>query len=325
MSIMSPEELFSKGQPARTIEVLAMLEANGFTDIRRTNGKGGTHIFYAHESLGITGTLVEDHGLVTIRYQKIAAKDCMKAIEKTESLRAEVQEAFQKTVEEKATARLAKIQEALPPYVEAFYGEGQSIIVRDKQVPQIGFTLHSEQEDHLLENKLRHELDSIKRDFFILLDRSHMEYDIYTLFDQDNNFTGEIAHSIYDMEPIVLPPYPEGQDPFGAICDYQDAVLEIDMAHAERKQTLLDKPFISRVLVAHHARRGERHNHVSYNIPGVDKNLSFTFETSSNQRVQGDGSMARISSKELAQLEQTIAGIERAVNASKTEYRKRIA
>lgn len=217
---------------------------------------------------------------------------------------------FAQAAEKESAERLIAIQEQLPPYVEAFYGENSEIIIRDKQIPQIGFTLNTAAEDYLLENKLRHELDTVKREFHILLSRSTMQYDMNIEFDENGTFTGTLSHTLYDIDDVILPPYPQSSDPFTAILDYQNQVLEIDFDHAARKQSALDKIDVKTVLVLHSARRGDRTNQVAYKPPGVKGTLKFTFDTFSNQRVSGDGQTSRISEDELNKLENIVNAIE---------------
>lgn len=312
MRLLSAEELKANRQPIPTLRLIEIAKAHGF-NVRNCKSSHYRCNHSEHPDIGC--------GIVSNDKTAISKLRLAEAIEKVEQRKIErkstAQQKFTQAADKITTERLAAVQAQLPDYVEAFYGEDEQIIVRDRNVPQIGFTLHTAAEDQLLENKMRHELDAAKRQFYILLNRMEMEFDAAVKFDDHGNFTGRLSHTVYDMDDVDLPPYPETISPFNDIADFQNDVLEIDVDHAERREKALAKPFvIEPILVSHTARRGDRENHVRCKIPGVEKNLSFTFATYSNQRVAGNGYRARISEAELERLETTIDGIERRVNAS---------
>ncbi len=319
MSTLSAKDLRRTKQIIPLAALVNVAENHGFT----VRDAKGSHVRYAHEDYpDITGTLISS--TKKIGSQRSLSDAILEVQKRTAEAKQVITDKFTQAADKAAAERLARIQEQLPPYMEAFYGEGDQIILRDKQTPQIGVTLYSPEEDSALERHTRH-MDDMKRDFCRRLCKSRMLFDIDVACDGKGGFLGRLSHSIYDMEELILPPYPEAEDPTAAILEYQAQVEEIDMDHEIKREDILSKDFISRILVTHHTPRGNRTNHVSYKIPGVEKSLRFTFATFSNQRVQATnlnankakkGHTARISKAELIQLEETVSGIEKKISGN---------
>lgn len=301
--LLTPEDLRNTRQAMPTKAILALAQSYGF--IQRN---GGSHIRLKHKihhdvTVGIVGA-----NKTSVSQLRLA--DAIEEVQKRELVAEQaITDKFEQAADKKTATRLANIQQKLPHHIEAFYGKDDHIILRDKHAPQIGITLYSPAEDALLDNKTRY-MDGLKRDFYKLLNRSDIT------LKNNPNLTGLFSHDIYNLE-VTLPPYSEDQDPMEALYTYQAQIEEIDLDHAIRREELLKKPFIiSDVMVGHTARRGKRQNHVTYIISDANKPLSFTFKTFSNQRVEGDGSVARISEAELIKLETVIEKIEKRIEAA---------
>lgn len=320
--LLTVEDLRIINQPIPTRILVHLAENNGFVARRSAGGTSHvrlTHTKYPDIVLGFA------HGTRKKYDQRDLHKAILEIQERDAAAKQAITDKFQQTADKQAATRLANIQKHLPKHIEAFYGEGEQIIVRDTQSPQIGFTLYSAEEDHLLENKIRHQLELDKRELYILLSRSRMEYDIVAPSDKNSEFLGHLSHNIYDMDEVTLPPYPEAEvsETRAAIERYQGHVKDIDLDHAIRKEELLNKDFIhSDIMVTSMARRGERHNYMSI-TSSADTPLSVTFETYSNQRFKGDGSVARISEPALTKLEGVIAEIERKIAATANEQERK--
>lgn len=204
------------------------------------------------------------------------------------------------------------LDQKIPEDLEYRLTESGNIVVTDRTYPQIGITF-SQKDVRLAENKVR-ELTAEKRDYTAALARLVSQYDMTAPTIINGVFDGKLAHAVYDhMATKELPLYQEGSASYMAKASlelYQAEIDNIDKDHLARKRGALALIGIERPIITCSSRRGERHNHVSY-TNGNGKNLHFTFNTFSNQRLSPlcDGTKARISLSELERLERIAYGI----------------
>lgn len=196
------------------------------------------------------------------------------------------------------------IEAKLPAHIEVERDDrtGQ-LVLRDKQIPQLGLTLKPG-EEKILENKVRF-LESLKREAGILLNRARNIYDIDIGSGKNGVFGGTLSHPIYDIPQQTLPPYKAGEDItfFHAMNDYITDVADIDAGHRTQLTSALRQSFVKSVFVLYHSRRGERTNIVSLEDPDGGS-LRFKFETASNRRADSsDLHAGRITEQELRRVE----------------------
>jgi hypothetical protein len=302
MSLPCPYELKKSRDIIPVDRLLRWAETAGF--ITRAPRGGSSHIKCTHEKypdigfvLAKTTTKLDNkrhlaNALIEIRKRE-EAKNCRSS--------------FEVETQDKVKA----ISSKLPAYIEAEhdYQTGQTVL-RDRQIPQIGVTIKAG-EERLLENKIRY-IESLKRDAFILLNRALFSYDIDVGLMRHGNFEGKISHAIYDLPEQTLPPYKAGGDPMALFADLQsyiEQVIEKDLCHVQRLESVLKQPFAGPVFVGFSARRGERTNVVTLEKPnGSDFRL--TFETASNRRANpGDVHGGRITERELERIESVLGGL----------------
>ena len=222
------------------------------------------------------------------------------AIERVQQKEAAITKKFQLAASEKSTARLSNIKNKLPDHIEAFYDDKKQIILRDAETPQIGLTLHCVGEDCQLTTKIE-QLGILKREFYADIGRAHTQYDVQVTKQDDGTYS--ISHNIYNnLENIALPPYPDSEEPLTALMAYIDEVELIDIDHQIRLDTIKEQSNNHHVTASQP--RGDRNNVVE-----LRPNYTLSFKTSSNQRIAGDGSRARISEHSLLTLEQTISSL----------------
>lgn len=232
--------------------------------------------------------------------------DCLVEIEKrTSTSQAKFQEA--------AENRILGLYSKLPPHITAEHDfENGHTVLRDRQLPQLGVTIPFA-EARLAENKIRY-MESLKREAYILLNRAKMEYDVESSIPR-GRFDGTLSHTIYSMEPKVIPDYQAGDVPNRLLLDINDficQVMEQDDDHDKKLDSLLAHDFVSAARVAFHARRGERTNAVRLERPDGGS-FTLIFETASNRRAEiGDIHRGRIAEPELARVDKTIQALARA-------------
>lgn len=272
------KELRRSRQALPTERLCSIAAAAGF-DVR----KGRKHIRCAHS------TYPDIHvGIVsgdTTAISKLRLADAMEEIAFRERRKDDCAKAFHVSASEN---RLTAIREKLPPYITAELTPNGNVVLRDRQIPQIGVTLRSPGEDRLIENRIHNEMEPMKRDIYVQLKRLQSEQDAIAHFDDNGTFTGHVSHEIYgDDFDVDFPVYQEGgniADLYRALNDYKDGITLKDFEQSERKDTLLKRPFLGRVLISHSDQRGERTHHVQAALPGGHK-LMLSFNSFSHARV----------------------------------------
>lgn len=301
MHVPTPEEIKKTGQVIPYQTLVAWAKASGFA-VRRSKG-GTSHIRYWHEEYP------------EICNNFVATSDKLAAQREFANLLEEVQlrklsEAFKAATEEKE-----KLLALVPDHLNAkFDHETGSLVLTDKQLPQLGITIEPDQ-FHLLENKIRNTLDSEKRVLFTLINQAKMIYDIDISVPKRGTFDGILSHRVYGLAPIMIPAYKPGDAPNqcrNILNEYIKEVQAQDRAHTKRLNKILGMSFVQEIEVASHARRGERTFTVHYQSPKLHE-LCTDFHAYSHQRVRPSGKddihTARISEAELAGLERRIYGI----------------
>lgn len=307
-NIPTPEELRRTGQIIPTSKLIRWSENAGFVVRRATRS---SHIVCFHpEFQDIRFNIIHDQG--TPCSQRNLA-DALIELEKRriEAIRS-ISAPFKTVTTEN---KLAAIKEKLPPYIEAETDHKTGkIVLRDQNLPQLGLTLEPG-EERIIENKVRF-LEDMKRETFILLNRARMNYDINTPMHR-GVFTGKLNHSVYrSLETDFVEPYQAGESPdklLNALQTYIGKVEDRDLEYQVRLEDALGNPAIKSLQTAFNARRGDRTNTVSYEMGG--STLSFDFRTTSNRRADTEHDSARITGKELARVEQIVAGIIEAAQA----------
>lgn len=297
-------EMRATRQVIPTQKLVKWLENNGFKV--RICKDGSSHIFAAHRDFKDISTTfakntskLDAQRMVRITLQKLA--------ERQESLAAKFNESglTQQFIAD-------TLDQKIPEDLEYRLTESGNIVVTDRTYPQIGITF-SQKDVRLAENKVR-ELTAAKRDYTAALARLVSQYDMTAPTIINGVFNGKLAHAVYDhMATKELPLYQEGSVPYMAKASlelYQTEITNIDKDHLARKRGALALIGIEKPIITCSSRRGERHNHVPY-TNGNGKNLHFTFNTFSNQRLSPlcDGTKARISLSELEKLECIAYGI----------------
>ncbi len=288
-------------QPLPTDTLLLIAEKCGF-EVRY--GNGTSHIRCIH-------TKYPDIAFNVIRNTKrlSSQRDLSDALLEVDRR----DEATLTTAFKSAALNIAAIlDQKIPEDLEYRLTESGNIVVTDRTYPQIGITF-SQKDVRLAENKVR-ELTTAKRDYTAALARLVSQYDMTAPTIINGVFDGKLAHAVYDhMATKELPFYQEGSASYMAKASlelYQTEIENIDKDHLARKRGALALIGIERPIITCSSRRGKRHNHVSY-TNGNGKNLHFTFNTFSNQRLSPlcDGTKARISLSELERLERIAYGI----------------
>lgn len=289
-------------QPLPMNRLLAIAENAGFTV------RNGKHINCVHESFrDIHVGLTHSNSAVC----KLRLADALDALsQRLQEEEQKIQAAFNASSENRLEALRAK----LPPHVTAELTQNGNVVLRDVQIPQIGVTLYSAEQDARLESHLRYEFGATKNAFYAELSKLRSLHDAEAVFDAKGNFTGKISHIVYgDDYAMEMPAYSEGDA--GLVVDqvfatYREQIEMKDLEQSCRKEELLAKPFIGSILVTHAEQRGERHNHVRIKDPQAG-DLKFTFTTFSNQRVAGDGTRGRITDAELDALAAKVESVEK--------------
>lgn len=201
--------------------------------------------------------------------------------------------------------RLADIRAQLPPYVTAELTQNGNVVLRDVQLPQLGVTLYSADQDRMIESYLRYTFGEEKRTLYPALKRLVTQYDAIVDFDSNGTLGDEIKHEVYGDEfTLKIPAYQEGGSSTAlsdALESYKKKIEDKDLEHMLQRDALLTKPFVGETTITHPRERGIRHNHVHFTDPRI-ADLGIVFESFSNQRVVGDGSRGRISDDELARM-----------------------
>lgn len=204
------------------------------------------------------------------------------------------------------------VKRLLPAYLNAEPDfQNGWVVVRDKQLPQIGVTLPFA-DAHLLENKIHNIIEPMKREAYMLLNR----YDIVAgEIDKEGRQT--FSHAVYKKLPrLIAEPYRAETNPedlFAKIAELASAVETRDVEHGIKLMELLSKNFIKATNVVYSSRRGERTNLVTYES-APDKTLRFKFPSFSNGRVMNHNDIheGRISEETMKSLEARIEGISHA-------------
>jgi hypothetical protein len=303
MRIDTPDDLRRTRQIVPYKQLLNLARNWGFTLREDT---GGSHIRCTSQKypdivfncVRKTGTCGSQLRLVEAMEQ-ITARDLQK------------QQKIQSDFAAVSENRLAVIREKIPAHIIAEISPNGLVLLRDRNIPQIGVTLYSEAEDRLIENKIHNEIESLKREVFIALNRIHMEHDALPAF-ENGVFTGTINHEVYaNLPALVIPDYTEDADAadiLTSIDNYRKQIEEKDLDHAIVKEELLSRPFIGDIYVAFSSKRGDRSNYVK--VSGERSSLNFSFHTYSNQRATSDDTNARISESDLQALSWKVARAE---------------
>lgn len=309
MRITKPEQLYETNQIVPTRQLLQLAEKWGFE--HRANGTSHhrcTHTKYPDVFFSIIAK--------TDRLS--SQRDLADAMEKIAKRDAEKQQAIQSSFVAASADRLAALRAKLPPHITVELTKSGNIVLRDVQIPQLGVTLYSAEQDKMLESYLRYQFGDTKNAFYAELNKLRTKHDAQPVFDENGSFTGKIKHLVYGDEfALELPRYEEdilGVNFVARFDLYRNAIEMKDLEQLCRKEEILAKPFLGAVLVSHSEQRGERHNHVRI-IDPVAKGLKLTFTTFSNQRVSGDGTRGRITDAELDSLAWKVDNAERRLNA----------
>ncbi len=310
MRITEPRDLYETKQIVPTRQLLQLAEKWGFE-----HRSSGTSHHHCHHKIHTDILFNIMGGTKRLSSQRNLA-DAMVEIERREL---EKQKEIQNVFSAASENRLDNIRAQLPPHVTAELTQNGNVVLRDVQVPQLGVTLYSDEQDKMLESYLRYEFGHTKNAFYAELNKLRSKHDAEAVFDDKGNFTGKINHIVYGAEySLEMPVYQEGGNGgafIHAFEDYRERIELKDMEQAFRKEALLDRPFLGNLLIRHSEQRGERHNHVRITDPRAgDLRLSFT--TFSNQRVAGDGSRGRITDDELGVMAWKIKNIEKRIAAS---------
>lgn len=214
---------------------------------------------------------------------------------------------------------LEKIPDHLQGHLDSKTG---SLVITDRQLPQLGITIQPK-DFHLIENKIRNILEPQKKEIFARLGWCRSEHDIDFSIPKHGVFDGVLAHKVYSIAPIVIPPYKMDDDigHFDKFIDQYIATIENkDKEHEDRLNKILGMNFISEIDVVSHSRRGDRTYVVHYTSPRTHRDLQIDFHAHSNRRVTlerekdathnpVDLHRGRVSEMELAQFERRIFGI----------------
>lgn len=310
MRITKPEQLYETNQIVPTRQLLQLAEKWGFE--HRANGTSHHHCHHTVHTDIIFNII---GGTKRLSSQRNLADAMAKIAMREDEKQKEIQVLFSAASEN----RLAELRAKLPPHVRAELSRTGNVVLRDVQIPQLGVTLYSAEQDKMLESYLRYQFGATKNAFYAELNKLRSKHDAEALFDADGNFTGKIKHLVYGDEfALELLPYQEGDASFPVdqlFKPYRDRIETKDLEQLFRKEEILAKPFLGAVLVSHAEQRGERHNHVRITDPRAgDLKLSFT--TFSNQRVAGNGLRGRITDDELAVISWKVRNIEKRIAAA---------
>lgn len=294
--IPSPEELKKLRIIIPTARLVLWAESLGF-ETRKT---GGSHIVCRHtEHPDIFFTIVHDtskldskrnlaDAYIALRKRTMACKD-----------------SFESSNEDQLDA----IKNKLPDYIDAEQDhESGQIVLRDRNLPQLGLTLQTG-EDRILENKIRY-LEDLKREALAMMGRARTNFDIGIKFSH-GVFDGHLSHTVYrNLPKMDIPPY-RANDPidklFTAVQGYIATVEERDMEYEVRLEDALSSPSLKTIQIAFNARRGERINKVQFESPKDGSLLNLEFTTKSNQRASTTEISGRISGAQLQMVERTFA------------------
>lgn len=309
--IPTPEELRLTKQPFQTSQLIRWAEIAGFKT--RKSGHGGSHIQCKHEDFpDLRFTIVDDSKRIA---NQRTLSDALVQLQKRQEAEGQdlrpaatnVKEEFQKV----SKKTFGGIKRALPPYIAAEFDTKNGVVVlRDKNVPQIGMTL-APHETRLLQNKVK-EIESMKRDAFALLHRCRTQYDMDVGDLRNGNFGGTIKHAVYQMPKTAIGPYQSGDDPQRLFHELRAYIAEVeskDLEHQVKMEDLLGQGFIRDWQVQFHSRRGERSLVVVCDTPNRE-GLKLTFSETSNRRCEAhDITSGRMKESELARMEKIISGI----------------
>lgn len=302
-SIPSAAALRNTKQPIPTERLIRWAEDAGFE--AKSSGSGTSHIHFKHKVFSdLTFGMV--YGSKKISSQRNLSDALIELQKRQESVRAA--NAF----EIAAPDPKIEIEAKLPAHIEVERDDttGQ-LVLRDKQITQLGLTLRPG-EEKILENKVRF-LESLKREAGILLNRARNIYDIDIGSGKNGVFAGTLSHPIYNMAQKTLPPYKAGNEItfFQAVNDYIAEVADIDAGNKTTLTSALRQSFVKSVFVLYHSRRGERTNVVSLENPDGGT-LRFKFETASNRRADSsDLHAGRITEQELRRVETFMTSLAR--------------
>jgi hypothetical protein len=309
VTLPNPSELRISKQPIPTAKLIRWAEEAGF-EVRSSN-HGTSHLICRHKiENDIYFSIIRDSRKLSSQRN---LSDALIELE-----RRKVQNTFNA-----ANSYEQSLLEKIPDHLSARLNhETGSLIVTNKQLPQIGITVRHDQMD-LLENKLRF-LDSVKRETFIAIHKARTGFDIDINVGKQDVFDGRIKHLIYTMDEISVPDYEEDGSPHtlrDAINLFVTEVSLKDMDHKGRLDAIAELPFIRDKTVIYHSRRGERTISIDYESP-QRKQLHIEFQCFSNARNPGDVhdiSSVRVSDTLLADLENQMTGIAKAHDRALTD------
>jgi len=299
-NVPSPAEIRNTKQVIPTDRLVRWAEESGF-EVKRSKG-GTSHIPCRHKEF-------RDIRFAIIATSKqLGSQRCFSdALLEIEQRRNAAAATFKKSAEQKIEDAYKDLPDFLS--VEHDFEKGVSVI-RDRQLPQLGFTL-AFCEAHMLENKIHNIIEDYKPQLFELLGRCRGEYDIDTGMDK-GEFNGALGHTFYTISAPELPPYRAGEDSaklFKHLYDFIQQVMAQDQAHNTRLKSVLENDFVGEIKTAFTAVRGERHNYVPVTRPD-GSSFTLKFETASNARAfDGTIQRGRITEEELAKVERVLGGI----------------